>query len=234
MGDLRPYTKTILCLANSRRPDGNCFAGKEVASGITGQWIRPVNTAHRNAVSNQDRQYEDRSLADLLDVVAIPLEAPRPNGHHREDHQIQVGQRWTKVGRATWKQVVGATDTVAGTLWPNEHNSYHGTNDKVSEETCATQPGSLLLIEPSRLDLVVDTESQYIGADRRRVRADFTFNGVRYNFVVTDPWIEASYFAGGNGTFRINGSRLCISLPEVINGHSTKLVAAVITPERVG
>ena len=33
------YTKTILCLAASRKHQGKCFAGKCIQ---TGEWIRPV------------------------------------------------------------------------------------------------------------------------------------------------------------------------------------------------
>jgi hypothetical protein len=234
MADPAPYSKTILCLANSRRPDGRCFAGKEFSNGVAGAWIRPINKANRDAVTDRDREYEDETLADVLDIVRVPLLGPRPNGHHQEDHQIRDDRYWTKVGRANWQQVVRATDTVVGTLWPNGNRSFHGLNDKVAADIAVNQAGSLLLIEPGRLDLVVRMESQYIGPDRRRVRADFDLNGARYNFVVTDPWVEDRYFAGQDGTYRVNGARLCVSLPEIINGSSTKLVAAVITPERVG
>src|SRR2546428_371328 len=135
MPDPKPYTKTILCLANSRRPDGHCFAGKEIVNGTTGAWIRPINATHRNAVSDEDRRYENGTLADVLDIVTVPLQAPQPNAHHREDHRIRAGQYWTKTGRATWQQIVRATDRVTDTLWPNETSSYHGVNDKVSEAT---------------------------------------------------------------------------------------------------
>jgi hypothetical protein len=103
----------------------------------------------------------------------------------------------------------------------------------VSEAIAATLAGSLLLIAPTRLDLVVGMETVYRAPDIRRVRADFQFNGTHYNFVVTDPVIEAAYFAKSNGTYRINGAKLCVSLAEVLNGSATKLVAAVITPDRV-
>jgi len=81
--------------------------------------------------------------------------------------------------------------------------------------------------------LIVGQESQYGGGSRRRVRAAFDLNGISYNFVVTDPWIETTYFAGPDGTFQIPESRLCISLPEILAGSATKLVATVITPVRV-
>jgi hypothetical protein len=67
----------------------------------------------------------------------------------------------------------------------------------------------------------------------RRVRADFDYNGTRYNFVVTDPVIQAEYFAKPDGTYRVNDARLCISLAEILHGSATKLVAAVITSDRV-
>ncbi len=160
------------------------------------------------------------------------MHCPRPHAHHQEDHQIRPDHYWVKRGRATWQQIVEGTDVVAGTLWPNEASSYHGVNDKVSGPTAVKQPGSLYLIEPTRLDLVVAMETQFNGPDRRRVRARFTFNGEQYNFVVTDPWVEEKYFAGKDATYRVDQARLCVSLPEIVGGNSTKLVAAVITPER--
>src|SRR5262249_14722202 len=153
--------------------------------------------------------------------------AAAPSDHQTENHQIDDGFYWTKKGRATWDQVVSATDTVKGPLWSNGDHSYHGLNDKVDEATAKTLDGSLLLIEPSQLELVVAEESKYGGGSVRRVRAKFTFDGNNYNFVVTDPWIETEYFAKPNGTYAVDGSRLCVSLAEILNGSATKLVAAV-------
>lgn len=234
MPDPKPYRKTILCLASSWRPGGSCFAGKEVVNGVAGAWIRPINSAHSNAISDHDRRCEGGALADVLDIVNIPMREPRPKDHHREDHQILAGQCWRKVGRATWRQVLAATDTVAGPLWPNERSSSNGLNDKVSEATAIKQSGSLLLIAPTRLDLVVGAEPKYDGSTKRVIRADFDFNGEKYNFVVTDPWIRDKYLAGSDGIYPVEKSRLCVSLPGVINSFSYKLVAAVITPERAG
>lgn len=112
-------------------------------------------------------------------------------------------------------------------------SSYHGTNDKVPEAITQTLTNSLMLIEPQSLTLVVAQESKFLGGHDRRVRAAFTYNGTPYNFVVTDPWIEQKYFALADGRYDIPTSRLCLSLPEILNGSATKLVAAVITPENV-
>jgi hypothetical protein len=95
------YVKTILCLANSRRPGGRCVAGKEFAGGKTGAWIRPVDPQNDNAISEQESLYKDGASADLLDIVTIPMTEPKPQHYHTENHQIDPGFYWAKQGRAT-------------------------------------------------------------------------------------------------------------------------------------
>jgi hypothetical protein len=228
------YVKTILCLANSRRPGGRCVAGKEFSGGEIGGWIRPINEQNGHAISEIDLQFQDGTAVDVLDVVTIPMVEPNPQGHQKENHLIAPDHAWTKQFRVTWPQIVAATDAVVGTLWPNGDSSYHGQNDKVSEALSSGVENSLMLIDPTTVALVVGPESQYGGGSRRRVRAVFTFNESHYNFVVTDPWIEAKCFAGADGRFPIVGSRLCVSLAEVLSGSATKLIATVITPDRLG
>ncbi|MGJ5044630.1 dual OB domain-containing protein [Bradyrhizobium sp. SZCCHNRI1058] len=227
------YAKTILCLANSRRPGGACIAGKELDAGQMGDWVRPIDAKHGNAISERDAKYKDGVAADLLDIVRIPMSAAAPSDHQTENHQIDAGFYWTNQGRATWAQIVEATDNVSGPLWSDGDHSFHGLNDKVDEATAKTLDGSLLLIEPSQLELVVGEESKFGGGTVRKVRAKFKLNGTDYNFVVTDPWIETKYFAKPNGSYAVDGSRLCVSLAEILNGSATKLVAAVITPDRI-
>jgi hypothetical protein len=168
----------------------------------------------------------------VLDVLTIPMIGPSPQGYQTENHLIVSDYYWTKQSRATWQQLVATTDKSAQSLRPNGDSSFHGHNDEVSEVIAGGFSHSLLLIKPSDLALVVGPESQYGGGSRRRIRAAFTFNHTRYNFVATDPWIEMKYFSGADGNFPIEGSRLCISLSEMLSGSATKLVAAVITPGR--
>jgi len=228
------FTMTILCLAASRKLSESCVAGKEITNGQAGRWIRPVSARADQAISALEMRYGDGQSASLLDIIEVPMLEARPHGHQVENHLIASGYVWQRRGRATWEQVLAATDTINGHLWLNGDSSYHGMNDKVSAQLTQGLQSSLLLIEPTRLDLIVDDESKYFGGYQRRVRAYFIHNNQHYNFVVTDPWIEQRYFAGANGTYRIEGARLCVSLPEVINGNATKLVAAVITEDRVG
>ena len=227
------YGKTILCLANSRRPGGTCVAGKEFVNGKFGSWIRPVNPQNADAISGSDRQYQDGTHCDVLDMVTVYMVEAKPHGHQTENHAIDPKYYWAKQSRATWDQIISATDKVNGPLWHDGDRSFHGLNDKVPEAVASNLKGSLLLIEPEKLDLVVALESRFDGGEDRRVRANFRLNGVHYSFVVTDPWIEAKYFAGKDGVYPIEGSRLCISLAEVAHGIATKLAAAVITKDRL-
>jgi hypothetical protein len=53
------YTKTILCLANSRKMSGRCIAGKEFDNGRLGAWLRPISARATEELSDDDRNYED-------------------------------------------------------------------------------------------------------------------------------------------------------------------------------
>jgi len=37
------WTRTIVCLAASRKYSGYCVAGREMAGGTCGEWVRPVS-----------------------------------------------------------------------------------------------------------------------------------------------------------------------------------------------
>ncbi len=227
------YEKTILCLANSRRPGGRCVAGKEIVNGKIGSWIRPINAENGHAISEADLQYENGTSADVPDIVTIPMLESRPHAHQTENHLIASDYYWEKQSTATWDQIKDATDKVPGPLWLNLESSFHGVNDKIPQAAANSLTSSLLLIAPSKLEISVGKESQYGGGSKRKVRAKFQLNGALYNFVVTDPWAEAEYFAGADGSYKINEARLCISLAEAINGLAIKLVATLLTPDRI-
>lgn len=228
------YDKTILCLANSRKPpSGRCVAGKEIDGDGYGHWIRPVSDRQGQEISEEERRFESGKKVQVLDVVTVPMIEPRPMRHQTENHLIDGEYYWTKVSVATWKDVQEAVDTVNGPLWINGYSTYHGLNDKIPENLVKGLKSSLMLMRVPDLSIEVGVESGFEGRPgRRRVRAVFKHSGHDYSIVVSDPEFEDTYFAKKNGQYELEGAIVCFSLTELIYGHAFKLAAAVFTEDR--
>ena len=128
------YTKTILCLANSRRPGGRCIAGKEVVDDVVGSWVRPIRNVESEAIPEKDRRYEDGTYARVLDIIEIEFKEHLPDGHQTENHVIDHRYYWEKVGQADWENVVDALDEFDGELWIDRQSTYYGDYDRISED----------------------------------------------------------------------------------------------------
>jgi hypothetical protein len=226
------YSKTILCLANSRKLSGRCLAGKEINGDSFGQWIRPVSAREHEEISVDDRRYEDGHVPHLLDKISIPFLGPKPGTFQSENHLIASDYYWHKKGVATWADVEKALDKVSGALWVNGHSTYNGTNDQVPEEAAAKLKNSLVLVRPPKIDVSVGVEGGVFGPAKRKVRANFTLNQLPYSLSLTDALIEQRYLKGPNGRFPVEKVILCVSLGELFNGYAYKLAAALITPNR--
>lgn len=225
-----PYTKTIVCLANSRKPpSGRCIAGREVIDEGFGDWIRPVSARPTREISEEERRYENGSEPSLLDVITIQMAEHVPEHHQRENHVIDDNYDWVKQGTIEWQNLLGAVEEHKGPLWLNESSSTYGLNDRVQDEDLDRLNRSLYLVRPVGLRLVVAREGDEYGSGRRRVRAQFELAGLTYTIVVTDPLIERDYFARPDGDYPLADALICVSLGEVFRGFAYKLAAAVIT-----
>jgi hypothetical protein len=229
------YTKTLVCLANSRKPpSGRCVAGREKVGNRLGAWIRPVSARPTREISEEERRYEDGSDPKVLDVISIEMTAAQPHDHQQENHVIDDSYYWDKRGTASWSELQMAVEDPAGPLWINGYSSSYGMNDRVPEVSLAALGRSLYLVRPSDLQIVVASEGGDFGPPRRRVRARFKLCGDSYCFVVTDPPVEREHLAKGDGETAVSPVLLSVSLGEVFNGYAYKLVASVITPQRTG
>jgi len=222
------YTKTIVCLANSRRPGGWCVAGKEVlGGGRFGEWIRPVNTQNDDAISAGEMKLDDGKRPRLLDVITVPLIEHVPKPHQPENHQIDSSRPWTKRD-VLGKHELPALVDEAYDIWRIRRNA---PNDRVWESCINEVKKSLLLIRP---------ESLTIHAEPERTRANFNYEGVPYNMSVTDLVAEARYAVRKPVTeacyqIATDGVYLCLSIagnpfqPWGSQGRSYfKIVAAII------
>lgn len=229
------YTKTIVCLANSRKPpSGRCVAGREVTPLGLGAWIRPVSARLTQEISEEERRYQDGTDPKVLDVIAIKMTGAQPQHHQQENHLIDDGCHWVKQRTISWHDLQAAVEDPAGPLWPNGYSSSYGHNDRVPEDRASGLSRSLYLVRPDELTLVVAAEGGGFGPARRRVRARFDLSGQSYCIVVTDPWMERQCLAGNDGETRIDDALLCVSLGESFHGFAYKLAAAVITRQRAG
>jgi hypothetical protein len=229
------YTKTIVCLANSRKPpSGRCIAGRKVTSYGFGKWVRPVSARESREISEEERRYHDGSDPRVLDVISIEMIATKPLLYQKENHLIDDKCYWVKKRTLSWDDLESAVDSPNGPLWLNGCSTRLGRNDRVPEEKAIDLSRSLYLVRAGKPVLVVSSEGEDYGQPRKRVRARFTLSGHTYCFVVTDPVIERDYLAREEGEYKLNEALLCVSLGEIYNGFAYKLAASVITPERAG
>jgi len=233
------YTKTIVCLANSRRSGNYCVAGKEVLGrGRFGEWIRPVNAQnYDDAISPEDMKLADGNCPKLLDVVAVPILDHRPQNFQQENHLIDTGKSWKRVGRVGHDELPALLDNVPGQIWVN----HGGNNNRISAIDAHNFRYSLLLIKSDNLIVTVEWKPRGRRGERR-IRAEFRHNRHSYNLVVTDPVAESKYIQMSTADYRKDNrdlprqysvpgdSYLCVSLAErpFTDGKHYKLVAAII------
>jgi putative nucleic acid modification protein with dual OB domain len=222
------YRKTMVCLANSRKLQGRCIAGREYVRGELGDWIRPVSDRPTEEISERERLYEGDMEPAVLDIIAIDMVVPRPHVHQQENHVIDRRRRWRRVGRLLESRLDGAVDHTGGPLWLNEFRSDRGLNDRVPEDALDQFRHSLVLVHPEHLTLSRRLDS---------VRAEFSLDGCDYRLRVTDPRVE-SWMATADGVQGLEDAYICVSLSEPFRSspdeprYAYKLVAAVITSRR--
>lgn len=224
--------KQIVCLANARKLWGRCIAGREWhgARGA-GKWVRPVSTREGQEVSEYERQYEDGSDPQVLDIVRIPVLAPQPQDWQTENWLLDPMYYWQKVSKYSWFDLPDLVDPVAP-LWLDGYSTYNGLNDKIPLEAMRSVSSSLRLVYVEQLKLAVLRPGEAFGNAKRRVQAQFSHAGEDYALWVTDPGYERAYLAKLNGIYEVRDCYLTINLGEPYAYACYKLVAAIIECDR--
>jgi hypothetical protein len=220
-------TKRIVCLANSRKLQGRCIAGREAEGALPGAWIRPVSAREGEEVSEYERQYEDGSDPRVLDVLDVPLLKPLPKAYQQENWLLDPNGQWRKVGRVKWSELAPRVDPISP-LWMDGHSSFNGRNDRIPLAQAQALRSSLRLVHVGELRLSVLAPGEAFGNPKRRVQGMFHHAGVPYRLWVTDPAIERAFLAKADGDYRLGECMLTISLGEPYNDYCYKLIAAVI------
>ena len=225
-----PNTKRIVCLANSRRNQGRCVAGKELLpDGRPGAWLRPVSNREGEEVAERERQYADGSEPRLLEVIALPVLHPQPVGYQNENWRLDPAQRWAKAGAIVWDDLPQWADPDAP-LWSDGHSSAGGRNDRVPDADVGRHTDSLRLIKVDSMVVRV--------LERRRLsdlypilRGVFRYNGADYSLRITDAEVENGSIELPYGDYPVGERYLTISLAaHPFEGYVYKLIAAIIRP----
>ncbi|AYM14199.1 hypothetical protein V6R85_21870 [Agrobacterium sp. CCNWLW32] len=228
------YLKTIVCLAASRKHSGRCIAGKVLDGDEVGTWIRPVSKRPSGELSALDCRYQNAVSAALFDIIELPIIGSASHSFQIENHFNDDKFWWKKKGEASWKQIGNLVDKFTGPIWENGSSSYNGRSDRVPEDRAAQAVidfgSSLTLIDVGDLEIIVQIEGAAFNNPSRHVRGHFTYSGNQYRMMITDPNIEAEFFAKTDGTYRIGRALLCLSLGEPYRGFAYKLIAAVYRP----
>ena len=221
--------KRVVCLANSRKLAAErCLAGREWVEGRgAGGWVRPVSDRGTQGVSEYERQYEDGSDPQVLDIIDIPLLGSQPQDHQTENWLLDPQYYWEKVGRLSPFDLPALEDPAAP-LWIDGYSTYKGRNDTIPMAAIGSVSDSLRLIRVGRLELVVGRPGEAFGNNKRRVQGRFRHAGTYYALWVTDPRYERKYLAKLNGAYELDECHLTISLGEAFQGSCYKLIAAVI------
>jgi hypothetical protein len=217
-------TKQAICLANSRKPDGRCLAGKEPGTGV---WIRPISDRPGGSVSEEERRYEDGRDPKLLDVISIPLIAPHPSDLQPENWLLDPEWYWEFVEASDFASAGGLADDPPQ-LWVNGYSTVAGINDRIPESRALPQAGSLYLVQVQDLTVRVLSPGAAFGDTKRKVRGRFTYGSDEYDMTITDPVVERAFLAGADGEFSIGDRLVTVSLAEPYGGYAYKLIAALI------
>lgn len=220
-------SKSIVCLANSRKESGHCIAGLEFRDSAVQGWVRPVSDNGYGEIFRHQFLFADGTEPAVLDVVGFEVLGHSPDGYQSENWTIASGaNRWVREGRFSWRDLE-ALPADNEPLWIQPDVKV----DRVSAEFATSLSDSLRLIRVN--SVVTYATTNFKG--RRQLRARFTYDGTEFDLVITDLWFEFRERDRGPGDTPVDVGPcyLTISLSHPYsNGYCFKLVAAIITRDR--
>ncbi len=224
-----PYTKRIVCLANSFKTGGFCVAGREITSYGFGPWIRPVSDRPKAELSLLESTCGNGLPPKLLDIIDVTLLGARPHGHQRENHLNDPSARWIKRGRLPFAELAFLAEE-ATTLWTNSGHTSTGAFNCISPAEAARHTSSLMLLRSTSFSLVTAEK----GDGNLSYRGHLRHGPTLYKLNVTDPCVARRFSHLPADTYWLEDHEeifLTLSLTEPYDRDQRchKLVAAVIT-----
>ena len=159
----------VICLANSYKHHGRCFAGIDLQSK---RWVRPICRAG-GAIPIED-QIINISNINILDVVDIPIDEKKTTGHELENFYYRR-EPWRIVRHSTVAEIIGHCD--GEILHPEFGKSIdYGYLDQKAPVR------SLQIIEVKQLQCLLDRNHKWRGVIQD---VNYGLQGVKLS--ITDP-----------------------------------------------
>ena len=190
--------ETFVVLANSIRHTHRCIAGRVWAVRgrqlQLGPWVRPVSRRGRGEIRQSDCAFPNGRAPAVLDLVRVAFDGVQRSACQPENRFVQAGCRWQREGIVDPSRAASFEETPAS-LWL--HPKSPPDRVPAAQAPASVQPfQSLFLIRPHRLRLRAWSEkAPYRAGPRKQRRALFAYNGHKYNLPITDPTMDARYFA---------------------------------------
>ena len=217
----------VICLANSYKNHGRCFAGRLVRGNEEieiGPWVRPVGKREGGELLIPETEYHDGRSPQLLDIVGIPLQRHEPRDHQKEDWSFDSTQKWSRVNQfPRTRKRLALLLSEPEHLWSIRSSSISGIADRVPKAELDNIHDSLRFI---RLD-VLQLKIAYVD-QKWRCRAHFMYLGNEYNLAMTDPNYGKRRLGEETRTLTLKDCYVTVSLAEIWKGFAYKLVAGIV------
>ena len=230
--------KRIIVLANSVKYSARCIAGIEVGNSRrlgTSSWVRPISNLPKGELEMKHMRIEGGGTPAVLDDVVVPLTRHADDPIHPEDWLIEMSKKWTKVKTHVPQKLLELEEQPEH-LWLESKQH----TDRVSSAFLLKQPKlqSLYLIRPTEFHVEFSMR-QMPGnpLPTFRRRAQFTYNGLRYDMSLTDPIFNEAYcgkLPEIDGAVKVvlppygDNCLLCLSVTPLYQNHHWKVVATVL------
>ena len=219
-------TKRIVCLANSRKYQGICIAGKEWIESPDKPWVRPISAYARGELDLSSCEYVDGARVRMLDVFDVRVNGHVSHGYQTENWSIAEGD-WVRLGSIGWSDASALVDN-PHSLWADGSSTARNLNDQIPVDDASRLNSSLTMIHVGSVRLNV---FNYFG--NRKLQAQFEYRDTTYRLWVTDSDYEETYKKLSDGSYDLGESLLTVSLAEPFNNHVSKLVAGIVERAQV-
>lgn len=219
------HNTTFVCLANSRKHNGRCLAGKVFHKGTFSQWIRPVTSHPSEELQANEHRLQTGQDVALLDLLGVKLIEPKGKLHQQENWLMDVSVPLQKLGTLSVEEVPALVESPSS-LWGMGFSSKNALNDFVPSSEIQKFDYSLLFIEVTKLTVQV-TEETY-PYTRRVMSGIFVYKEHSYKLKITDPVFVGSFMNRPLGDYEIEKAFLTISLGENFKDNYYKLIAGII------